>query len=265
MSEEYLEKMFKESNKIKENSNYGSVAYFNINEGNNKYRVVALDGNPFYKIAKHFGFKDDDGKKSSFVCTMEDHGKCPMCEEYARAKEIDDKQAWRKKPKVFYLMYAANEDGESGVLQLDAKAFSAFSDYVRLNLTEEDLGEVNIISMDKGCYVIISKTIIVQGSAKIPNYACQRVMKTCAVSEEDGKRLFGDFPKLSEINKKSSPKELGMVLDGDFSFMKKDSAEEDKKGDDFAPPEADTKARDEKSDVKKEDEDVDELDKALGL
>lgn len=266
MIDDALQAIFEEGNKAEKklnNSSGGGVNYFNAEDGKNKFRVFAINGrDSFLRIAKHYGFKDDEGRNRSLTCTIEDYDKCPMCEQYVIAKDAQDSQAWRKKRKISYYMYAINEENTAGVLQMDERCFVSFKNLIKDVLEDEDLGSRNIVSLDKGSSIIITKSYRTQGTIKIPEYTCQATQKVSSFTKEEFDKLFKDIPKLPELHRKNTPEEINMALEGDYSFMKRDKDDEST---DFDPKKIEKDNLKESKEEEKKDGELDELDTALDL
>lgn len=276
--EKYLKEMFDESDRVEKGLSSGgggsgsNITYFNLVEGKNKYRIVffpEISGKPWVRTSKHFGLMTDEGKKMVVACSMEKHGRCPLCEEAVRAVEIKEPMAWKKKSVPSYLYLALNEEGKAGVLQLPEKAFVGFNKYAREVLHDPDYGNKNIFDLQSGCYVIINFEKVEKGNSKINTYTYNKVERMHTLTSEDCQRLFKGYPKLEEINKwcEYSPEDLEKILDGDFSCIKKRKNKDE-------DTEFDTKKMDEESAKEKkveskknpkEEQEIDELDKALDL
>ena len=235
--EEYLTEMFEDGKKLEEKmkesggGRFGDVKFFYLEEGKNKYRILPYNKKSLkYRVVKHFGkafgvqLPDRPDKGGVWYCPMEEYGSCPMCEEYIIDRDADSGIAWKKQAQSLYWLYAKNEDGEFGILEMKEKAYHKLYKCIEDTLNDEDMGNVNLVSLSQGSYIIINQSMPKQAW----EFDCVGARKKDVVIEGEMVKAYKDYPALDKLAKVFKPEELSMVLENDFSFIKNndDSATE---------------------------------------
>ena len=181
------------------NGGKSSRKWFNIEQGDNAYRILP----PMYSLAEkgqtyaywrtHLGFKGSNGKNRVVVCTEKSDYRtkeikefCPVCGMLSAAESElkflqNSSQITEKQAKEFsmiridpfkvqsrYVVWAINSDGEIGVLPIKSKAWAAFKT-VAQELAEKK--QMDITGMN-GIYVNFKR----EGMGFNTTYTCSPVL-----------------------------------------------------------------------------------------
>lgn len=203
--------------------------FFGIVEGKNKYRFVPYNDMVFNKttkhFTKHFGVIDRESKRGiSIICTMDKYKTCPFCEEYSRAVELDQGDAFKKAPQNFYNFYAIDHEGKPGILEMDEMCFGQFSKYVQKCIQDEDYGKRNLMSLDAGSYIIIDMEITSKNGKKKRNFTFSKIERPQLMTKEEVNQLFNGYPRLDMLKKLHMPNKLKEMLDtGRLDVLKEEN------------------------------------------